>query len=66
MRPIIRSVTCAVVSLATTVFGRAFQGFDSATLEAVSDSAGQWGLNIVVMDVGQADAILVLTPNGDV
>jgi beta-lactamase superfamily II metal-dependent hydrolase len=41
-----------------------FQGFDSSTVTPVSDAAGQWGLKIVVLDVGQADAILVMTPNG--
>ncbi len=46
--------------------GQGFQGFDSSTLTPVSDVAGQWGLKIVVLDVGQADAILVMTPNGDI
>lgn len=41
-------------------------GFDSATLTPVSASTGQWGLQIVVLNVGQADAVLVMTPNGDV
>jgi competence protein ComEC len=40
-----------------------FAGFDSSDLAAVGSA--NWGLKIVVLDVGQADAILVLAPNGD-
>ena len=45
---------------------QAFEGLESTTLAKVSVEPGQWGLKIVVFDVGQADAILLLTPNGDV
>ena len=45
---------------------QAFSGLESTTLAPVSSTAGQWGLKIVVFDVGQADAILLLAPNGDV
>ena len=47
-------------------FSQAFSGLESTTLAPVLSTAGQWGLKIVVFDVGQADAILLLAPNGDV
>ena len=47
-------------------FSQAFSGLESTTLAPVSSTAGQWGLKIVVFDVGQVDAILLLAPNGDV
>lgn len=40
-----------------------FDGFERADLPPVTVS--DWGLKIVVFDVGQADAIMLLTPNGD-
>jgi competence protein ComEC len=43
-----------------------FQGLESDTLPPVLDAPGEWGLKIVVFDVGQADAIALLAPNGDV
>ena len=43
-----------------------FKGLESSSLETVQDVEGKWGLKIVVLDVGQADAILVFAPNGDV
>ena len=46
--------------------GQGFQGFDSSSLTPVTEAQGQWGLKIVVLNVGQADAVLLLTPNGDV
>ncbi len=66
-----RSRTILIVAAVSWWFpspasGQGFQGFDSSTLTPVSDVAGQWGLKIVVLDVGQADAILVMTPNGDI
>jgi beta-lactamase superfamily II metal-dependent hydrolase len=42
-----------------------FEGFDSTALPPVTNTLGDWGLKIVIMKVGQADAILVMTPNGD-
>jgi competence protein ComEC len=45
--------------------GQAFHGFASSSLTPVKDESDGWGLKIVVFNVGQADAILVLTPNGD-
>ena len=51
----------------TPIAARAqFAGFESTALPAVTDAPGQWGLKIVVLNVGQADAILVMAPNGDV
>ncbi len=41
-----------------------FDGFEKPELPAVASD--DWGLRIVVFNVGQADAILVTTPNGDV
>ena len=55
-----------IVGASSTTDGQPFDGFDSATLQAVPDEPGAWGLRIVVLNIGQADAILVLTPNGDV
>ena len=49
-----------------TAFGQTFDGFDSSNLPQVTDAPGDWGLKIVVFDVGQADAVLILPPNGDV
>jgi competence protein ComEC len=46
--------------------GQPFSGFDSASLTPVHNIQGEWGLKIVVLNVGQADAILVIAPNGDV
>lgn len=43
----------------------AFRGFEASSLAPVSTQAGDWGVMIVVLNVGQADAILLLTPNGD-
>jgi len=48
------------------VLAHSFVGFDSGTLSPVSSAPDNWGLKLVVLNVGQADAILVLTPNGDV
>lgn len=48
----------------TTALAQTFDGFDSATLQPVTNS--DWGLKIVVLNVGQADAILLLASNGDV
>ena len=47
-------------------WGQSFDGFDSTTLAPVSDTPGDWGLKIIVFDVGQGDAIMVLAANGDV
>ena len=44
---------------------QAFVGLESKTLAPVSQDRDEWGLKIVVFDVGQADAILLLVPNGD-
>lgn len=43
-----------------------FQGFDDPGLAPVDDVPGAWGLKIFVLEVGQADAIVVLAANGDV
>ncbi len=50
--------------LINTALAQTFDGFDSATLQPVTTI--DWGLKIVVLNVGQADAILLLAPNGDV
>ena len=55
-----------IVGSSSTAHGQSFNGFDSSTLQAVSDQPGAWGLKIVVFNVGAADAILILAPNGDV
>lgn len=47
-------------------WAQSFSGFDSNTLSPVSGTQSSWGLKIVVLNVGQADAIIVLAPNGDV
>jgi competence protein ComEC len=43
-----------------------FSGLESSSLEPVTNDHGDWGLKIVFFDVGQADAILVIAPNGDI
>ncbi len=49
------------------ITGRAqFTGLESTALPAVMDTPDGWGLKIVAMNVGQADAIMVMAPNGDV
>ena len=42
-----------------------FDGFDSTTLPAVSEDGDEWGLKIVIFNVGNGDALLVLARNGD-
>lgn len=56
----------APVLVAWEAPAQSFSGFDSSTLPPVSRTLGNWGLKIVVLNVGQADAIVVLAPNGDV
>ncbi len=58
----------AVIALLFSVnaTSQEFEGFDSDELDPVQNTEGSWGLKIVVLNVGQADEILVLTPNGDV
>ncbi len=43
-----------------------FSGLESSSLETVQNIHSEWGLKIVVLNVGQSDAILVFAPNGDV
>ena len=38
----------------------------SSTLLRIPNTPGAWGLKIVVLNLGEPDAILVMTPNGDV
>ena len=59
-------VLSALLFLPACSDSEAFTGLESTTLEPVSPSPGQWGLKIVFFDVGQADAILLIVPNGDV
>ncbi len=59
-------LAAAAVAGATPSVAQPFEGLGSATLPTVADTPGAWGLRIVVLNVGQADAILVITPNGDV
>ena len=60
------AVLFALLFLPLPSISNTFSGLDSTTLEPISSEAGEWGLKIVVFDVGQADAILLLAPNGDV
>ena len=66
-----RIIWIALISVCSLVFtpgklvAQDFEGFDSAALPPVTNTLGDWGLKIVIMKVGQADAILVMTPNGD-
>ncbi len=65
--PTLRMATLfALAFLPVCLPAQAFEGHESTTLVRVNAEPGQWGLKIVVFDVGQADAILLLTPNGDV
>jgi len=56
-------IATALVVLSASVCN-AFNGFESSTLPPVSKNS--WGLKIVALNVEQADAILVITPNGEV
>ena len=42
-----------------------FRGFEKSDLSPVLSDPGEWGLKIIFIDVGQADAILLVTPNGN-
>ena len=55
----------ALLFLPAAPMAQGFTGLESKTLAPVSQDQGEWGLKIVVFDVGQADAILLLAPNGD-
>lgn len=57
-------VAAALAAVSTPWVFAEFSGLDRADLEPVRLD-GDWGLQILVLDVGQADAILMLTPNGD-
>ena len=59
-----RGAVCPVI-LSGFLAGPSFVGLESKTLAPVSQDRDEWGLKIVVFDVGQADAILLLAPNGD-
>lgn len=59
-------VLSALLFLPACSDSEAFTGLESTTLEPVSQSSGEWGLKIIFFDVGQADAILLIVPNGDV
>lgn len=56
----------AATIASSAAFGQSLNGFDSTRLPPVTNAFGDWGLTIVVLNVGQADAILVMTPNRDV
>ena len=55
----------ALLFFSASSLAQAFIGLESKTLAPVSQDRDEWGLKIVVFDVGQADAILLLAPNGD-
>lgn len=45
------------------ITSHSFTGLESSILPQVTTD---WGLKIIVLNVGQADAILVMTPNGEI
>ena len=55
----------ALLFFPASSLAQAFIGLESKTLAPVSQDRDEWGLKIVVFDVGRADAILLLAPNGD-
>jgi beta-lactamase superfamily II metal-dependent hydrolase len=55
----------AVLALGAVAGAEPFLGFDNPDLPPVPEAPGEWGLKIVVFNVGQADALLLLTPNGN-
>jgi len=59
------AIVFAVALVLGCVSAAEFKGFDSSTLAPVTETDGAWGLKIVFFNVGQADAILLLAPNGD-
>ena len=70
MLPIVRILRAAALS-ALVVFAawspsQAFTGLESNALAPVAQAPGEWGLKIVFFDFGQADAILLHTPDADV
>ena len=58
-------VLFALLFFPASSLAQAFVGLESKTLAPVSQHRDEWGLKIVVFNVGQADAILLLAPNGD-
>lgn len=66
-RKLSRSVLVLTIFLLPfSSFAQGFHGFDKPSLSAVTRASGEWGLKIIVLNVGQADAVLLITPNGDV
>ena len=62
----IRNLTVAIFFLCPLCsFSESFTGLESTTIEPVTTAPGEWGLQIVFFDVGQADAILLIAPNND-
>ncbi len=58
-------VGVALLTLSSNIVRQDFDGHDDPNLVPVANSPDPWGLKIVVFDVGQADAVLLMTPNGD-
>ena len=52
------SIIIIIIFGQTSLFGQGFNGFDKANLTPVTNTDGDWGLKIIVLNVGQADAIV--------
>ena len=63
MRPLRLATIVMLLLCPACVLSQVFKGLESENLPKVE---AEWGLKIVFFDVGQADAILLLTPNGEV
>ncbi len=59
------SLVAVALILPVNLLAKEFHGLESKTLSPVTDGSGKWGLKIVFFNVGQADAILLVTPAGD-
>ena len=62
MRPLRLAKIVVLLLCPACVLSQTFTGLESATLPKVES---HWGLKIVFFEVGPADAILLLAPNGD-
>ena len=64
-RRLFRAMAMALLASAPLV-GQSLASFESDTLDQVPDAAGDSGLGIMILDVGQADAMLMTEASIDV
>ncbi len=62
---LLASIAFIAFCFPTDLIAKDFCGLESKTLPPVQNIQGKWGLKIIFFNLGQADAILLMTPNGD-